>query len=472
MIVARSALAIVVLGAATLSQGAWHRTYGGQSADIGRCVRQTPDAGYVLAGHTRSRGAGGDDVWLIRTDSAGDTLWSRTFGDTLDDYADEVEQTLDGGYILVGSSLVEGRSFDIRVIKTDAAGSEEWHRTYGGEGLDEGRAVEQTIDGGFVIAGGTTSPDSMGFDACLIKLDAAGEQVWFRRYGTNRADYAQDVKQTVDGKYVAAGATRDRKAWLFKTDAEGGLVWDTAFGGANDSKQDRACAVHQTPDGGYIVGATKIPLDAHYNKSDFWLIKTDAHGNEEWNTVIGDRWASHDYAYDAIRTSDGGYAITGHTQPNNVSDGSVWLVRTDAGGSVLIDTNLYAATSAYSLVETRDGAYALLGVNAFDSSGIDIVLIKTVAHAHLAARRPVPGPAHRAPFRVISSSRGVIIECTRATRPAFGVDIYDPRGRLTKEPMRPADPASLLWRSGSSGMRLVRIRTRDGVYTAGVATIR
>ena len=201
-------LAALVLPLSLHAQITFERTYGGDSLDLGLSVMQTPDGGYILVGNTGSFGAGGHDVYLIKTDANGDTLWTRTFGGTYDDQGWSVQQTADNGHIIAGltESFGAGES-DVYLIKTDALGDMLWTRTFGGASGDFGSSVQQTADGGHIIAGGTSSFGADGGDVWLIKLDAVGETLWTRTYGGASVDVGYSVQQTSDSGYIIAGWT-------------------------------------------------------------------------------------------------------------------------------------------------------------------------------------------------------------------------------------------------------------------------
>jgi len=298
----------------------WDRTFGGSEDDWGYSVQQTSDGGYILFGGTWS---GYGDFWLIKTDAQGNKEWDRTFGGSEDDWGWSVQQTSDGGYILLGYTYSYGAGLaDFWLIRTDSQGNKQWERTFGGSEDDQGYSVQQTSDGGYILLGGTWS----GYgDFWLIKTDAQGNKEWDRTFGGSEDDWGISVQQTQDGGYILLGDTHSYGAgeddvWLIKTDAQGNKQWERTFGG---SSRDKGWSVQQTTDGGYILRGHTYSYGAGY--ADSWLIKTDAYGNKEWDRTFGG--SETDWGSSVQQTEDGGYILLGCTASYGAGELDFWLIK-------------------------------------------------------------------------------------------------------------------------------------------------
>jgi hypothetical protein len=309
----------------------WTRTFGGAEDDAGRSVQQTRDGGFIVAGTTNSSGAGGDDIWLVRVDAGGNRVWSKTLGGAGQEAGGWVQQTGDGGFIIVGTTRSYGAgSCDVWLIKTDVSGDTVWTRTYGGSAADIGNAVQQTDDAGFIITGFTESRGAGGRDVWLVKTNAGGDTIWTRTFGGPGGDEGSSVRQTQDGGYVIASCTESEglyDAWLIRTDASGSKIWDMAFGGTGD---DWGNSVQPTQDGGCVMaGETDYYEGGFY---DAWLIRTDANGDTVWTNTYGG--ADDDYGNSVQQTTDRGYVVAGYTFSFGATSDNVYLIKTDSLGLV------------------------------------------------------------------------------------------------------------------------------------------
>jgi len=397
---------IAVFVSSAVAQTSWWRTYGGPSDDYGTSAQPTSDGGYVITGFTGSFGPGGPNVWLIKTDASGDTLWTRTYGGTNYDYGNSVQPTSDGGYIVAGytNTLGPGR-VDVYLINTNATGDTLWTRTYGGTNEDEGWSVQQSSDGGYVIAGVTYSFGAGGGDVYLVKTNASGDTLWTRTYGGTHDDCGYSVQQTVDGGYIIAGMTNssgagpyDHDVYLIKTNASGDTLWTRSYG---DTNYDVGYSVQQTSDGGYIVAGRTTSFGAGYG--DVYLIRTNASGDTVWTRTYGG--TDDDLGHSVQQTTDGGYIIAGETYSFGAGSRDAYLIKTNASGDTLW-TRTDGGTDedrGSSVEQTTDGGYIIAGfTESFGSGGSDVYLVKTDADGHVAVEEP-SGPRltiSRAAFRV------------------------------------------------------------------------
>jgi len=357
----------------------WAVTFGGSNIDVGYCVQQTTDEGYIISGYTRSYGASGHNIWLIKTDSTGVELWNKTFGGSSDDEGQSVQQTSDGGYIIAGWTQSYGSgSKDLWLIKTDSAGNEQWNKLFGGTYDDGATSVRQTTDGGYVISGYTSSYGAGSVDAWLIKTDSLGNQEWQKPLGGLSSDGAWCVQQTTDGGYILTGWTYSYgpgaigNLWLVKTDSLGNQQWNKAFGGTD---VDRGYYVSQTTDGGYIITGYTDSFGA--GLYDMWLIKTDSSGNEQWSKTFGG--SGRDYGNSVQQTYSGGYIITGYTLSYGAGNEDVWLVKTDSLGNKVWDETFGGTSSdvGYLGQQTTEGGYIVTGHTLSYGAGVhDVWLLK------------------------------------------------------------------------------------------------
>lgn len=354
----------------------WTRTFGADYFDEGYSVQQTSDRGYIVTGRTGG-GPNPYHLWLIKTDSLGDSLWTKKFGTVSMGYS--VQQTMDGGFIITGIKALSNNSDpDVWLIKTDSNGDTLWTRTFGGSGFDWGNFVQQTSDSGFIITGYTYSFSVGSADVWLIKTDSIGDTLWTRTFGGSDWDNGRFVQQTLDGGYIIATETYSfgagsNDAWLIKTDANGDSLWTRTVGGGGS---DAAYSVRQNINGGWYILAGYTQSFGDIN-GDVFLAKVDENGNTLWiKTIGGDK---SDGALSIQQTSDRGFFITGYTQSFGAGSGDVWLIKTDASGDTVWTKCIGGVDwdEGWAGRNTSDGGYVVTGFT--ESFGVfyrDLWLIK------------------------------------------------------------------------------------------------
>ena len=301
----------------------WTKTFGGLDDEIGSCIRQTNDGGYIISGTTASFGAGGADIYLIKTDSSGDTLWVRTYGGSSDDFGSQIQQTYDGGYIIISTTSNISRTL---LIKTDVAGNVEWSKTYRKIGTTtKGCTVLQTNDSGFVMTGFHLQ------DLYLYKLNSSGDTLWTKKYVIQGNAYGSaEIISTTDGGFII-GTTSwlgagSLDVYLIKVDSSGDTLWTNMWGGIYS---DDINSIEQTTDGGYIVAGVTHSFGGG-GSSDAYLIKTNSIGDTLWTWRYGSNHLDGEQAT-ARQTFDGGYII-GATN-GYVSDYDAYLIKVDSTGN-------------------------------------------------------------------------------------------------------------------------------------------
>ncbi len=254
----------------------WSQTYGGSARDIAFAILPTIDDGFILAGETRSSGSGLSDLYLVKTNAQGDSLWAKTFGGTEQDFGYSVIETADSGFIAVGFTESYGSGLgDVYVVKTNAFGDSTWTKTFGGSGDDHAFWIQPASDSGYIITGYSSSTGAGGNDVYALKISENGDSIWARTYGGAQDDVGYDIRSCADGGYFIAGNTRsfgsgNEDLYLLRLSQSGDMIWTLAYGGSSD---DGASAITMMPDNGLLIAGETYSFGA--GGYDVWLLRIE-----------------------------------------------------------------------------------------------------------------------------------------------------------------------------------------------------
>ncbi len=303
----------------------WAKTIDAPAWAVGVSVLQALDGGYVVLADYQGNSR---EFWLIKTDPNGNMVWNqfKGYGDR-DEVASEVQQTADGGYILIGTTNLGGGDFDIWVVKTGPNGETQWYQEKGFSDRQEfGASIQQTADGGYLMLG-TTYGSGTGHNPWLVKTYANGATHWYQTVALGESQ-SHAIRKTSDGAFVVmADVTlgEQQVIALFKCDDAGNKPWADSNEGAGNFWGGE---VQQTRDGGFMVAGTRR-LDS--SGGDFCLIKFGEAGNTLWTKTFG---SGDDDCRSGAQTADGGYILCGSTATPGVPGCRVFLVKTDANGNM------------------------------------------------------------------------------------------------------------------------------------------
>jgi hypothetical protein len=383
------------------SSGTWFKTYGGNQDDVCDDVLPADDGGYFLVGtaNVEFEPEMQGDVYLIRTDGAGDVLWEKTYEKGGYQGGLTISRTSDGGLLVSGGTLSSSTNgMDVYLMKLDQDGNELWFKTVGGP-LDEMAAAQQMADGSFLLVGNIVDPDDFvadpgaagygGFEGrsnvYLAKLDAKGNELWSHAYGGDNNVLVTGGAQTPDGGGLLLATVlyfpeSGDDVWLLKVDENGNQVWSRTWEEGSIGARDLV----QTADGNYLITGSYSPSDGADPNEDFMFVKIDPEGNELWTSTFGDP-DMIDYGSVLAQTMDGGFVAAGE----RVADLYTWnadisLVKIDEDGELLweqiIETDAHCMFG--TILQHPDGGYVIAG-SAFNGRAFDIFMIKTDAEGNV-----------------------------------------------------------------------------------------
>ena len=316
----------------------WARSYGGDLNDAAFSVCETSEGNYIVTGYV-NRGSSQvtSSLLLLKVDATGEELINTHFDelniygqDTYNEQGYSVIETLDGGYMIAGIAQTIATT-SIYLVRTDNAGEKLWSALYGGLRDKGATAVHQTDDGGFIISGYSWEISTNPTDMYLLKVDSVGSEIWSHSYGSlSGQEEATSSFKTADGGFILAGqtdSTADVDHYIVKTDSLGNEEWSRTFGGGTD---DWSAAIEQTSDGGYILAGTIFSDQTHSN--DLILRKLDSSGEEIWNQSFGQ--TGDDWGRSVQQTSDDGYIVAGITRAQRKVTYEILIIKTNSAGEV------------------------------------------------------------------------------------------------------------------------------------------
>jgi len=357
----------------------WEKFYGGNYEDKAKSIINTSDGGFVVAGWTKSSGKGGKDLIVYKLDNSGNKIWEKTYGNTEDDYANCIIQSNKKGYILAGVKKEKNTNYNyLWVLNIDDKGELEWEKTYGGSEVDVAESITNCDEDGYIITGTIESKGDHDKNIWVLKIDNKGQKEWALEYGERYYDdVAKCIIKCKDDCYLVAGYTKGKGAgeediYIMKIDKRGTKIWDKTYGG---DKADIANMIIPTNDGRYlIVGSTK---SKGAGDEDMYILKINDEGSLEWEKTFGGD--KQDVANAAICTPEGGFVITGYTKSKGNGKENMYIIKLDSRSNLLWEREAGSKgwDAAESLVYTSDGSYVVAGWTESKYGGeSDIWIIK------------------------------------------------------------------------------------------------
>jgi hypothetical protein len=475
----------------------WQKCAGGSAYDFGYSIATTSDGGTITTGYTESTNGdvtlnhGAGDCWVVKQNSTGAIQWQRTFGGSAMDYGYSIQQTADGGYIIAGYTestngdiSVQHGNGDCWILKLDVNGTIEWQKTIGGSMFDNGQSIQQTGDGGYILAGYSTSNDGDitgthgAGDCMLVKMDVSGNIIWINCYGGSAYDYGQFVSATSDGGYIisaytqsadgdVSGACGNGDSWIIKTDAFGAILWQHTYGGTS---YDYSQSITQCSDGTYLAtGYTESndhDVSGNHGGGDCWVFRLDAGGALLWQRSLGS--SCNDYGYSVKQTSDGNVLAAGYSEcgdgdvTSNHGNYDSWILHLDISGNLQSQESLGGSATdiAYDVQVTTDGGYVLTGYsdsNDGDLSGNhgggDLLTIKSF--------RMLTGinPENGGTGITLSTDNDTVV--LKDLEENSFVEIYDVSGRLVRN--GPAQNGEFIFSEEATGIYVYLVRTKTSL---------
>jgi hypothetical protein len=404
------------------------KTFGGSKNDSAQSITATSDGGYAILGYTQSNDNDitdkqdeSFDYWVLKFNANDQLEWQKTYGGSLDDRGNDIIQTSDGGYAILGYSFsTDGDTTenaglqDYWIVKLDATGNISWEKSFGYQGADSGISMIETNDQGFLVIGvldvtasggagnsSRTANRHAGGDYWVLKLNNSGNLEWSRYFGGNFTDTPYGAVQTDDNGFIIAGSSDSEDTdisgnigtydfWVIKVSETGDLIWEKSFGG---SQIDEARAISKTGDGNYVIAGDTRSNDNNISQNkgaaDLWLIKISTSGNLIWEETIGG--SSFDVARAIKGSQDNSFLLSGSSRSSdmdvleNNGQNDAWVLKTDNNGNLLWEITVGGSNIdfSYDVVELINGSVIAIGDTASNDGDIlenegftDLLIIK------------------------------------------------------------------------------------------------
>lgn len=352
----------------------WAKTYGGDAWDEAFSMVETSNGDLVICGYTKSQEK---HMWIIKIDENGNSRWGKTFKAKPVSEGRDILIARDSGIVAVGYSVKPFEfSTDLWILKLNQSGEKIWDKTYGGVAEESANGVAETYDGGYVMAGVTTTTEDFQEDTWIIKVDSMGEKVWEKAMGGSKSDYANDIIETSDKGLATCGVTSSRgqgfkSLWVAKMDSSGTDLWDNVY---RVNEWDVGTTLVEGLDGYlYVTGYTRTYSIIDY---DIVLLKLDQDGNLIWQKVFS--WGKWDQATGITATFDKGIVICGFTRSGKVLSSDFAVTKFDSDGNKLWEDIFLRNSLDYSnkVLETKDNGLAIVGTTYMQGRGWDYALLK------------------------------------------------------------------------------------------------
>lgn len=352
----------------------WAKTYGGDAWDEAFSMVETAEGDLLLCGYTKSQEK---HLWIIKIDEKGNSRWGKTYKAKPVSEAKDILIASDSSIVAVGYSVKPfAYNSDLWILKLNQFGEKLWDKNYGGVADEKAYGVVETYDGGFALAGVTTTTENFQEDAWVLKLDSSGNKVWDMTFGGKKPDYANDIIETKDKGLVVCGMTSSfgdgyKSLWVAKMDSSGLDIWDNTY---RINKWDVGTSLVEGLDGYiYVAGYTRTYSIIDY---DIVLLKLDQDGNLIWKKVFS--WGRWDQATSISTTFDNGILVGGFSRSGKVLSSDFAVSKFDSIGNILWENIFVRKSLDYSnkVIETRDNGLALTGTTYMQGRGWDFALLK------------------------------------------------------------------------------------------------